>query len=205
MRLLTLSFLLLTFLFLSCNNKSANQSFVDSSIEEIPINSAFEEFLDTIPTYQLPLLIKCGFKGAIFGEAFYEHYQQFIPEYLRVVGKLDTSSDLSLVLFGGISDILYPYLYTFDKVGNRIDSVDLHIHTCVGDAYLVSYNWTLIEPDLSINMVDTTKYFSIIETGRDYTSILDSIIIRKRTIKMDEKGSFHKTSEESNKQLPTAG
>ena len=198
---LTLLFVILT-LWSCSDNSFDNSNDVNGETQE-SATVDFENFFDSIPTTDLPLTIKCGFKTTLYQKNFRDKYRNFIHKGFEVVGKIKTDNNQKLILFARVGDILYPYLFSLDENGNKIDSVYLHISTCAGDPNLELSTWSVIEKDLTINMTDTAKFFNYIETDSGYTRTLDSTIITKRMVELDNKGRFTKTNEEKNKQLPT--
>lgn len=184
---------------IGCNQKSASKSAEREVKTVVTTNNDFKEFLENIPSKNLPLTIECGFENTIFNEDFDSKFQQFIPQGFEVVGKLNTNKELNLVLFASIGDILYPYLFSFNQEGLKIDSVYLHISTCAADQNLELSTWSVIEQDITINMVDTVKYLNYIETENGYVRTLDSTFITKRTEKLDSSGRFFTLSEEKEK------
>jgi hypothetical protein len=182
--------------FLGCSENSEN-SLTDKNTDVFNFERIdFKDFLDNIPTIALPLTIRCGFETTLYENDFNNKYRSFIPKDFEAVGKLKTDKNLNLILYASVGDILYPYLFSFDTDGNKIDSVYLHLSTCAGDPNLELSTWSVIDNDLTIIMTDTAQFFNYSETDNDYTRILDSTIITKRIVQIDNLGRFIKTSEE---------
>ena len=178
---------------MSCSQNSETNSIEVNPVEVVSENLDFKEFLDIIPTKNLPLTIECGFESTFNDYNFSAKQQKFIPNDFEVVGKLNTTKDLNLVLFAVNGDIIYPYLFSFDDNGQIIDSIYLHKSTCTGDPNLELSTWSVIDTDITINMTDTTKVFNYSET--DNSRILESTVVKKRTVKMKNDGSFFIKSE----------
>ena len=197
----TLTIILLILILWGCD-KNTEKHVDDQPTETSSIESTgFSDFLDNIPIAPLPLRISCGFEKTFIEDDFNKKYQAYIPDGFEVVGKIQTAKDLNLILLASMGDILYPYLFTLDNNGKQIDSVYLHISTCAGDPELELSTWSVIEKDLTIHMTDTSKYFNYEDTGKDYIRTLDSTIIAKRTVEMNNSGRFVRTSDEKEKML----
>ena len=149
---------------------------------------AFQEFFLTLPEKPLPLTIICGFNSTIHDQEFNEKNKVFIPGGFEAVGRLEANQDFRLILFAGIGDILYPYLFSYNQSGQKIDSVYLHISTCGEDPELGQSTWTIIDKDLTIQMTDTLRYYSFRES--DDERILDSTQISTKTVIIDPSGRF---------------
>jgi hypothetical protein len=191
-----LRILLFVWPLIGCSNNPENRS---TDISNESVNSeivSFNNFVDDVPTTQLPLKIKCGFETTVLTEDFYNKYHPFIPNGFEVVGKIKAKKGLYPILLTRVGDLLYPHLFTFDEKGRQIDSLYLHVSTCGGDPYLELMTWSVIEKDLTIKMTDTAKHFNYIELDSSYTRTLDSTVITQRTIRMNNTGRFIKTNEE---------
>ncbi|MBE0662346.1 MAG: hypothetical protein IH597_07750 [Bacteroidales bacterium] len=184
---------------LGCSYSSGSHSNANKS-DTTEINSInFRDFVENMPSKNLPLTIECGFQTALNEKDFNKTYQQFIPEGFEVVGNLNVNKDMSLILFARIGDILYPYLFSYDNDGQKIDSIYLHISTCAGDPYLELSTWSVIDKNITINMTDTAKFFYYHENETEYFRRLDSTIVTKRIMQMDNTGRFIKITEKKKK------
>lgn len=195
----TINNILLILTLFGCSQKSESSSEETDLVVIDTGNVDFKQFLDNIPNAILPLTIECGFEKTINHNVFEKKYSEFIPKDFEIVGKLNVNREQNLILFGMIGDIIYPYLFSFDDIGQKIDSVYLHISTCSGDPNFESSTWSVIDKNVSINMTDTVKYYNYFETDNDYERNLDSTVVTKRSIKMDDKGRFIQIAEESEK------
>ena len=195
---ITIIFIVLTFL--GCTPKSEPNS-IENKITTSELGDInFINFIENIPTIKLPLTIECGFQTSLYKQEFKEKFQAYIPEGYEVVGKLEAKNDKSLVLFTKIGDLLYPYLFSFEFDGQKIDSIYLHISTCAADPYIELYTWTVIDKDININMVDTAKFFYYLENDIEYIRSLDSTVLTKRTIELDNTGKFIRTKDYKERQ-----
>lgn len=190
----TLVALLITVTHMGCTEKPNNN--------EEGSSPGFGDFVDHVPAMALPLTITCGFDNTITDSDFKHKYQSHVPKDMEVVGKLKTENDISLVFFARVEDLLYPFLYSFDKDGNVIDSLYLHVKNCAADPYIELFTWSVIQNDLTINMTDTAKHYNYIEYNDGYSRDLDSIVVTKRHLQIDRSGNFTNKREEREVIIP---
>lgn len=167
-------------LLLSCN--------VSKNNKEI---SNFKEFYNKIPVIKLPLKIDCGLCGdTLFSDSIIKKYGHINSSFLgnsnpNVIGRIKNSKRI-YILYSYPGDICYPFLFIYDEKGNILDSLYLQISTCDADENLELYSWSIIKPDLSIDMTDTEKdyYIDTLLNKR----IQKVTYINKREYKLNSKG-----------------
>jgi hypothetical protein len=147
-------------------------------------NNGFEEYYNKIPIIKLPLTITCGLCGndSLVSDSLIGKYAF---KGAKAIGRLEDDKNI-YIIYNYPGDICYPYLYTYNQQGKILDSLYLHISTCAEDEYLGYSTWSVIHPDKSIDMTDTTKHFMTDEIKGE--RFLTSIVIKKRTYKMGSGG-----------------
>jgi hypothetical protein len=217
---------LFTFLFTGCNSLSKNkdekqQKEVESDEESynslsknndekqnsILINdfeynlsmdtSAFVKIISKIDTLKIPVTFYCGAESSPWAEDLGVDIAAIAPENSMIVGLLPIKSNYIYIIYAFAGDILYPYLYTYNRNGYLIDSLYLHIRYCVGDESEIITNTTTINADYSIEMSDKTQYIHYINND---TRIEDSIVVKKRTLKLGVDNLFAIIKEEERKE-----
>ena len=186
--------------FVNCKNKNNNNQAVQS--ERINVDTAniiagneleitdFENTLFAINTIKLPDTIYCGIDFSVPVEKYGNEIIQIAPkpsEWTSVYGKLPSKCGNEYIIYAITGDINYPYLYTYDKDGQLIDSMYLHIGPCLGDESVVISNITVINKDYSIHMTDTTKHVHYDETNKRF---IDSVIVTKRELELNTESKY---------------
>lgn len=155
--------------------------------QNIPTN--FKEFLDFVPTKQLPIRATCGFNDVISPTSIPEKFHKWTKNQFGIYGKLTSKENIHYVLYGGISEIFVPYLYTYDNTGTVIDSIALISGACGSDPEVVFSTSLIIDTNLHITTIDSGYNYSYIESETDYFRTLDSVdvIISETQIKPNGK------------------
>jgi hypothetical protein len=173
----------------SCNNKPIkhnNNSRV--LIDSVDALSNFQVFLSAIDDISLPLSFYCGIDGITSIEEYDANVIcKFVPDRddrIGIAGKLPSKKGKEFIIYGVTGDIIYPYLFVYDKNGNRLDSLYLHISYCLGDESVIISNYTTINKDYSVLMTDTTKYIHF--NNDNDTIFIDSILVKSRRMAMNK-------------------
>ena len=199
----TLTFISL-FILISCGQSKNPQVIKQDNTPEIKQANTFEgnqEFLASIskiPTVDLPIFFYCGADdgSAPWAKDFGDDINAIAPWCSMVVGLLPIKNNKIYIIYAIPGDILYPYLYTYDKSGHVIDSMYLHIGYCAGEAELIWSTATRINKDYSIDMFDTLRYMDATRyISLDDPMYVDSIIVTERKMKLDINGIYNTYSE----------
>ncbi|UKN03495.1 hypothetical protein K6119_08205 [Paracrocinitomix mangrovi] len=172
--------LIFLMLFACSENSSQQEEVKENHTHETP----FEEFISKIPAYDFPVKMTCNFDRLVEDKAFTD-YLNFYPEQGRLIAKLNSSSEYALVIFDFACDYSCPILYSYDKKGDRIDSLNLTPGQCAEDPFLSSRNWFIINEDINIELVDTSDYFS-----KGDNKLMDSTTIEMKSYKLNSDGHF---------------
>ena len=147
----------------------------------------FEKYYQSFSNIILPLNVECGFQNS---NKLNDRHQSIINNYLpkgaEPYGRIYNKQPNIYLLYSFVGDILYPYLFIYDKSGNQLDSMYLHIEYCNISPNSQQINYTLINPDCSMLMVDTIKTW----INEDLYPDSVSIEIIKKLYKMNNKGLF---------------
>jgi hypothetical protein len=185
----------------ACNTTSVKEETDASSFEDDTLS--FMKRISGIPDIKLPYTMHCGIDCYMASFPVADDFG-FIrtvpePEVSIIVGKLPIHNDKVYILYGLVGDIIYPLLNIYDKKGNWLDSLYLHISWCDGDCEIVKTPTTTINKDFSIHMVDTTQYFNCIENDEGDDRILDSIIVNTRKMNLTKDGYYKVIKETTSK------
>lgn len=185
-----LHYLLLPFLLFACagteQENNAEQEINQEQLEE----DLFSQFLSEIPTYNFPVKMSCDY-DRLANDQNFEKFLKYYPKGGRLVSKLNSNLDFSLIIFDFECDYSCPLLYTYSKDGIRIDSLNLTPGQCGEDPFMKSREWFIISENLNIQLVDTTVYRSNLE-------IIDSTSIQSKSYRISSTGSFEIVTEMTN-------
>jgi hypothetical protein len=122
---------------------------------------------------------------------------KYIPENMKVVGRIFKDEDKIYILYTTVGDILYPYLFIYDMTGKVIDSAYLHNKDCYcgADEFMESKSYTNIDSNKGITMIDSTKVFTVDTLDQVNPRKLSSTIISIEVLKIDESGKIKRVSE----------
>lgn len=151
------------------------------------IDEDFYSKIQVIDEIKLPTTYVCGVASYKLPSEYGEAIEEITPFDYGIIGRLPSKLGYEFIVFGKIGDIIYPYLYQYDKSGNIIDSLYLYIGYCSGDDEVINTTLSKINQDLSINMIDTMKYIHFL-TSKKYN--IDSIIVRKQQLAFSNQGRF---------------
>ena len=195
------SLLLFGFLVLiSCNsNKTVKNQIIhqsDNNIDSISIEKQqrFIDFKNKLPKCNSSIKLHCGFDSLVYLED-YKDYLGFIPKNMEgIYGYLITKENTDLIMYGIVGDDLYPYIYSYDKNGNILDSLFLIINPCgQADESYIPNSYAFIGINGQITMVDTSLYIHYLD-NMNYK--IDSTIITRIEMKVDENGKFKEIKKE---------
>jgi hypothetical protein len=186
-------------IFSACNRLSTEkqENRIENGIEIIAKgNISFADDILNVPMLNLPYTIYCGLDdGLPWAEDIVGlDVSEFLPENTIMAGRLPINNDNVYIVYGLPGDIIYPYLNIYNKTGEKIDSLYLHIGYCTGDDSEIVTNITTINKDFSISMVDTTKF---IHYSDENEIIIDSIILKKNDLKLISNGLYKNQNKES--------
>ena len=177
------------------NNQIENQTsgiLIDST--QIRKQLRFEKFLNKLPKYKLPIEIHCGFDSLESLNDF-KDYMDYIPKSMEeIYGLVETDRPQYLVLYGRVGDVLYPFLYSYDKNGEIVDSLYLIITSCsIADETIIPNSYAIIDNTLQIIMTDTSKFIHYLD-NENY--VIDSTLITNIMTMIQENGHFQEIKKE---------
>lgn len=154
----------------------------------------FLEYIASIPMHKLPLKISCGLDQMVW-HGDYSPFEKFIPsEYPQICGRLETSRSFILVFYGFPGDDVYPALYSYDTLGQVLGVLqpsDLILSPCgAADENQVPHSFILIDRDLTITLIDTTRFTHHPENRNTDHYRVDSIQVTRKVMKVSQDGSF---------------
>jgi hypothetical protein len=185
---------IIIFIFIGCNssakvdNKKQNNEinmtddYQSDNVKHNGIDSTFINSISKINKLELPLHFYCGAETYTWAEDLGYEILKIVPLDYVVIGLLPINNENAYVIYGKVGDIIYPYLYTYNKIGGLLDSFYLHISYCDGDDSEIHSTVTTIDDDYSIYMSDTSKYIHYNDMNELF---LDSIIIKERELKLE--------------------
>jgi hypothetical protein len=184
--------IIILFTFIGCNPSSRVNNNNDKTniakepvfagIEQNMADSSFIHSISKINTLELPLTLYCGAETYTWAEDLGDDILRIVPINYVVVGLLPINNDIVYVIYGNVGDIVYPYLYVYNKNGQLLDSMYLHINYCDGDEYEIHSTVTTIDNNYSIYMSDTSKYIHYNDRNELF---IDSIIVGERELKLE--------------------
>jgi hypothetical protein len=182
--------IILLIIFIGCNSNNKKQrdktdkyvNYQYDNIRNNDIDSAFINSISKINTLELPLHFYCGADTYIWTEDLGDDVLKIAPLNCVVIGLLPINNDNIYVIYGQVGDIIYPYLYTYNKNGNLLDSLYLHISYCDGDGFEIHSTATTITDDYCIYMTDTSKYIHYNDNNELF---LDSVIVKEQEFKLE--------------------
>lgn len=148
----------------------------------------FLHAISSVNEIKLPVTFFCGIDSFQYIGECDTNLKSFAPDKMDVVAGKFSKNDKYYIIYGVIGDMIYPYLFTYNKDGEKIDSIYLHIGYCLGDEEVIASNITTIGKDYQITMTDTTKY---VHYNDDENNMhVDSISIDKKILVLNENGLF---------------
>jgi hypothetical protein len=168
----------------SCSDKMQTAQTVQT-VQHNKQKISFKDTLSLINTLKLPFDFYCGVDSFVPIE---DYNSEFITNLapkefgVGIIGRLPSKDDKEYVIYAFPGDIIYPHLYVYDKNGQNLSSLYLHIGPCLGDENIIISNYTLIQEDYSISMIDTTKYVHY----ENRAKLEDSIIVTKKFLELND-------------------
>jgi hypothetical protein len=183
MRRIIISTLLLISL-MSCNSKQTNEATTTG-------NNLFNEFISKLPSRGLPINLSCGLPDYIWLNEF-KKYQEFFPaNHDAIYGLIGRTENIKCIMFGQVGDDIYPTLFTYDKHGKRIDSLDLILNPCgAADESQIPHSIVSIDLDLQIVLSDTLRFIHYSDTNTNFT--VDSLKVSTVKYHIDNRGRVNK-------------
>jgi len=198
MKLYLSIFLLLTIVFVSCNNNGSNQNNSDTSqlsiTQKLPINDYIKKFT----LVDLPFYFK-GWNGNNIDDNKLFPIDKHSIDTLFFKGEnediifrygllADTTNYYSLIYFGKAEE-KYPILVTYSKSGQLISKETLVVNGCGPDCGLTYCSYSaLIRKDFSIYLADTAKYEGICDSLGNYLPNSDSTFVNSKIGLVDKNG-----------------
>lgn len=173
---------LLPILLVACKSSNENGALIE---EGTATELSFSDFVSEIPAYEFPVKMTCEFDLPALNMDFSE-YVKYFPNGGRVVSKLNTDGEYNLIIFDFACDYSCPTLYSFDAKGNRVDSLSLTPGQCGEDQFMTSRQWFLIDENINIDLIDTTRYY----TDTIGIQRLDSTVVRNQKFEFNKTGKF---------------
>ena len=183
-------------LFTACCNRMNPKS--EANLTETK-EVSFAALVEALPVLELPYMMWCGLEGhgpLPWIEDVDKRLIGYLPEDVIVMGRLPIDNDLIYIVYGKVGDIIYPYLNIYNKKGERLDSLYLHISYCAADEWERISTSSTINKDHSISMTDTSEYIHYLDTKRFET---DSVILKRELLELTDKGLYRKTKSESSR------
>lgn len=187
--------LVLFFSLIGCNSdKHADNKTipVENIVTKEITNMFFQEFLNKLPLRQLPIHFSCGLPDGPDNDNLritdFRQFSELIPdEFSDIYGVLNSHTIFKVIIYGMAGDDIYPTLFTYDQKGKIIDSLFLIINPCGGaDDTQIPHSYVTINSDLSIALVDTSKFIHYPDQFEDY--VVDSIIVTKVNYQINKNG-----------------
>lgn len=161
-------------------------------------NQGFADYYSKIKIIKLPFSFFCGFGDYKIPEDIDKDLvRKYLPQNMEIVGRIYEPDENVYLLYAYVGDILYPYLYIYNKDGKVIDSTYLHNKNCYcgSDEYMESNTHTIISMNRSITMIDTTKVFTIDTLDQVNPRKLKSTVISIEKIRIEKSGKIKRLKE----------
>jgi len=133
--------------------------------------SRFGKFVGNLPSKNLPLNFSCGLpdESALdnLQSSEFHDYAEFIPSDQNLIyGIIGKTQEFTLIVYGESGDDIYPTLYSYNKLGERIDSLSLVLSPCGGaDGSVIPSSTVHIDKGLRITLSDTIKYIHYLDNS----------------------------------------
>lgn len=170
----------------------------------------FEAFYSQLPVFEVPIRASCGgiFPAKVYGNyleptGFKEPpkgmdsslFHRFLPRGMdQVQGRVFENDSTVSILYRATGDIVYGFLYTYDRAGGVIDSIALN-GPCSEDEFLEVSSFAIVDDRWVIVNSDTAKSFveGNVAEGRK----ADGVRVTVATFKIGSSGRITKVSSES--------
>jgi len=158
-------------------------------------SALFREFLKEVPDTNLPMVVNCGFLD-VHRIKEKPRFAKYLSDYIEVVAKYKWQGKIILVFYGGVADIYFPIICSYDESGNLLDSLGLHGECCYSSTEFESSSFASISNTIDIIIKDTIKTFLYYEDDTSYKRTLDSVISTVTEYKMNAAGKFEHIKKE---------
>lgn len=166
------------FLFIGCNNLSKNE---------------FARYYSQIPVLEYPIILDCLKETKYFNFPENEEYLvgKYKPINCSINGRLPMSNNVVAIIYSYPGDSMYPILFTYDRTGQSIDTLKIG-SLCLEWMGTYLTNYVQINSDRTIQVIDSTKYYSL-DKNDDIIPKTDSlVIVEKSNFNLNENGHFSK-------------
>lgn len=153
----------------------------------------FQSFVDQLKPITTPLIFNSRedysfnsqpLKDSTFLRKIQKKHDGFI-----LFGLLFKTNEFIAVLGNLPTDIGSPFILTFDKNGEELDSY-LVYKNVIGDMGIYIDNYVTINPDFQIEQIDSTIRRKINSDGSDEIPGTDSLTVKLNKYKINQNGKF---------------
>lgn len=175
----------------SCSRSTSNQELIPLQTGSLDKKSRFEEYLTGLGKIHLPLEFKCSINenDIIDGSprSLYGVDREFSDGNHYVYGKLISNKKYVIILYGIVTDDVFPILVTYDEKGKIIDQLSLVQNLCgaPSDDMVISSGGRISE-DLRISISETISYYHRTESTN--VMVIDSTSIIQKSFIIDSLG-----------------
>lgn len=118
--------------------------------------------------------------------------QLFSSPECNLVGRLFSTDQFDALLFSIPTDITLPMIITYNKAGNKIDSLRL-IEMGGGDVDFSCIEHVTVNPDRTMLLIDSTTNWQVTADNADRIEGSDTLIVTQKVFELLDNGRF-KTS-----------
>ncbi len=111
------------------------------------------------------------------------------PNGQTLVGKLFSTDQFDALLFSIPADGTYPLAITYDKVGNKIDSLGL-IKRGGSDVDFDCVEHVTVNPDRTIVLIDSMIHWKVTPDGGNRVEGSDSLVVTRKAFELLDNGKF---------------
>ncbi len=125
-------------------------------------------------------------------ERLFEKYKSVYAN--EIFGKLYENKQTAGIIYTVYGDVLAPVLITYDKQGNRIDSLGLFDNASGYNLEKETFVSVTLHPDLTIQEVDSTFTYTLNDKGDDRIPGSDKLTVDSIIYSINENGKIIRTS-----------
>ena len=189
MRLKIILLLFFVVLIFRCADNQDNSHFQNTSkITSTKEDSVkFFNYYSKLNVYGSPFKLVCGLDANVLYDKapFLNYFNKNSETPLVVAGRVFSNNQFITILYGSVGDDIYPLLYSFNKYGVKVDSLDL-TGDCSGDEGYLSSTSVTFKENNDIIKVDSIKRFMVDELGEEiHGTDTTTIFNYKFTINID--------------------
>jgi hypothetical protein len=173
-------FYIILVLLLSCANNNSNDT-----------QLSFEELYNRLPLVELPISCQTS-SDRTFTRDFEDITDSTLLKrfgskdgFIRPIGRLNQNLNLRVVLSFMPDDVGTPIITTYDKAGNKLDSLYLFDDRPAATVGLRSKEFVTITKECKIQFVDSSKYLDTLD------NVTNTEVIKKN-YSIDNKGKIKK-------------